>query len=219
MKKHSSRLYHSPARQQQAEETRRRIADTARRLLLARGYEATTIENIAHEAGVAAPTVYATFGSKRGILAEILRRAAFGPAYQDLVREAMTAAEAAQRLAFAARIARQIHDSERAELDLWRGAGVVAPELAAIEHKRERERYSAQEVMIAYLAKAGHLRHALSPKAARDILWALTGRDFYWMLVIERGWTSDRYEAWLADLLNAALLAQQTPRARRNRSR
>jgi len=207
MKKTSERQYHSPVREQQAEATRRRIADTARRLLLAHGYEATTIGNIARQAGVAAPTVYAAFGSKQGILAEILRQAAFGPAYRDLVREALATVEPSRRLAFAARIARQIHDSERAELDLWRGAGVVAPELAAIEHKRECDRYSAQEPMIAYLAESGHLRRGVSPAVARDVLWALTGRDFYRMLVIERSWTSDRYESWLADLLTIALLS------------
>src|SRR4051794_40300171 len=41
-----SRPYHSPIRQQQADETRRRILDAARRLLLERGYDGTTIESV-----------------------------------------------------------------------------------------------------------------------------------------------------------------------------
>jgi AcrR family transcriptional regulator len=43
------------------------------------------MEALARAAGVATPTVYALFGSKRNILAELIVRTAFGPAYQDLV--------------------------------------------------------------------------------------------------------------------------------------
>ncbi len=42
----------------------------------------------------------------------------------------------------------------------------------------------------------------------RDIHWAFTGRDFYRMLVVERGWSSDEYEKWLADLLIQTLLSK-----------
>jgi TetR/AcrR family transcriptional regulator, regulator of cefoperazone and chloramphenicol sensitivity len=62
------RKYHSPVREQQAGQTRERILDAARRLILSKGFADATIEGIACEAGVAAPTVYAAFGSKRGIV-------------------------------------------------------------------------------------------------------------------------------------------------------
>src|SRR3982074_765606 len=58
--------------------TRRRIRDAARRLFVGRGYGATTIEAIAGEAGVAVPTVYLAFGTKRALLAELLDIAAVG---------------------------------------------------------------------------------------------------------------------------------------------
>src|ERR1700730_12204147 len=58
--------------------TRRRIRDAARRLFVERGYVATTIEAIAGEAGVAVPTVYLAFGTKRALLAELLDIAAVG---------------------------------------------------------------------------------------------------------------------------------------------
>ena len=50
------------------------------------------------------------------------------------------------------------------------------------------------------------LMKGLSFAQARDIFWALTGRDVYRMLVIERGWTSDQYEKWLSQMLVNALL-------------
>jgi branched-subunit amino acid transport protein len=85
-------------------------------------------------------------------------------------------------------------------------AGVVAPELAKLEQQRESLRYERQERMIISLRDAGALRPDLDYATARDIFWMLTGRDVYRMLVRERGWTSQKYQDWLADTLVRNLL-------------
>ncbi|EEF62040.1 TetR/AcrR family transcriptional regulator [Pedosphaera parvula] len=209
MAKKTVRSYYSLVRQRQADETRARIATAARQLILNEGYEAATIEAIAREAGVATPTVYAVFGSKRRILTELIDRAAFGPAYQDLIGEVEGLVDPVARLRFAARIARHIYDSERSEFDLLRKAGVVIPELAAIEREKECGRYEAQAPTITLLIQAGRLLPGLGEKEARDILWTLTGRDIYRMLVIERKWSSDRYEKWLSDAIVGELVLKK----------
>jgi hypothetical protein len=112
-----------------------------------------------------------------------------------------------------ARISRTVVDSLRAELDLLGSAGVVAPELAELVRGRETRRLERQEGMAAYLAEAGALRPGLDATAARDILWALTGQELYRLLVLERGWNPDRYEARLPDLLISALLAPERANA------
>jgi AcrR family transcriptional regulator len=58
-------------RQRQAQATRSMIVAAAQALFLEQGYICTTIEVIAEAAGVATSTVYAIFGSKRGILRAI----------------------------------------------------------------------------------------------------------------------------------------------------
>ena len=58
----------STHRQRQAQATRSMIVAAAQALFLEQGYICTTIEIIADRAGVATSTVYAIFGSKRGIL-------------------------------------------------------------------------------------------------------------------------------------------------------
>jgi AcrR family transcriptional regulator len=213
MAKKIVRSYYSLVRQRQADETRARIAAAARQLILTKGYEAATIEAIAREAGVATPTVYAVFGSKRRILSELVDRAAFGPVYQDLVAKVTELQEPSARLRLAARIARQIYDSERSELDLLRKAGVIIPELAAIEEERECGRYDAQAPTIAYAVQSGQLLPGLNEKEARDLLWTLTGRDIYRMLVVQRKWSSKRYENWLSDAIVAALLVRKRVKA------
>jgi AcrR family transcriptional regulator len=203
------RSYYSLVRQRQADETRTRIADAARKLILNKGYEAGTMEAIAREAGVATPTVYAVFGSKRRILTELIDRAAFGPAYQELIGEVMELVDPVARLRFAARIARQIYDSERSEFELLRKAGVLNLELAGIEEEKECGRYEAQAPTITMLIQSARLLPGLDEKEARDIFWTLTSRDVYRMFVIERKWSSDRYEKWLSDVIVSALVAKR----------
>jgi len=208
MPKSARRAYKSLTRQRQAHETRARIVEATRQLLEAEGYAGMTVEAVARRAEVAVQTVYAVFGSKTGILAELLNQTTFGPNYEHTVRETLEERDPEARLRGAARIARQIHDAQRAGFDLLRGAGVVAPELARLEQERERIRYGRQEQMIASLRGAKRLRPELSSRTARDILWTLTGSDVYRMLVRERGWSSQKYQDWLADTLVHSLLIQ-----------
>jgi len=124
----------------------------------------------------------------------------------------MQATDPRERLRFPARIARRIYESEDSVLDLLRGAGAVAPALAQSESECECSRYDAQNVMIRYLVRSGNLRRGLAPQQARDILWSLTSRDLYRMLVRDRGWTAQQYEDWLANTLVETLLRKDASR-------
>jgi AcrR family transcriptional regulator len=208
MPKSTRRAYKSLTRQRQAHETRRRIVEATRQLLEAEGYAGMTVEAVARRAEVAVQTVYAVFGSKTGILAELLNQTTFGADYEETVRQTLEEKDPEKRLRGAARIARQIHGAQHSGFDLLRGAGVVAPELARLEEERERIRYERQEQMIASLRDSKKLRPGLSSRAARDILWTLTGSDIYRMLVRERGWSSQKYQDWLGDTLVHSLLIQ-----------
>src|SRR5229473_195606 len=200
------RPYKSMVRERQAGDTRRRIVEATRHLLQSEGYAGMTIEAIAQRAEVSAQSVYAIFKSKTGILTELLDQSTFGAGYEELVRQALSAGDPEVRLRFAANIARQIHEAQNTAFDLLRGAGVVAPELAKLEHQREGLRYERQEDMITSQRDAGRLRPELDHAAARDIFWMLTGRDVYRMLVRERGWSSQKYQDWLAGSLVRSLL-------------
>jgi AcrR family transcriptional regulator len=192
------RVYESPARQRQADETRARIAAAARQLLEETGYAGMTIPAVAKAAGVAVPTVYAIFGSKKGIVSGLLDAARFGDDYRRLLAEARAVKEdPMELLKFPPRFARRIYESEIPVENLLRGAGMVAPELAAVEDEANCERYDSQVMVIDALEKSGLLRAGLTRDAARAILWSLTSRELFRMLVRERGWSGDEYEEWL----------------------
>jgi AcrR family transcriptional regulator len=200
------RVYESPTRQRQADETRSRIAATARKLLEETGYAGMTIPAVAKAAGVAVPTVYAIFGSKKGIVAELLDEARFGDAYQTLLAEARKVRDPLELLAFPPRFARRVYEAEIPVENLLRGAGMVAPELAAVEDERNCQRYDSQLMVIDALDRAKLLRPGLDREAARAVLWSMTSREMFRMLVRERGWTADAYEKWLTEALRRELL-------------
>lgn len=211
--KAGKRPYKSLLRQRQAGNTRKRIGEAARRLLQSEGYAGMTMEAIAKRAQVSVQSVYAIFKSKTGILTELLDQSTFGADYEEAVRTALGASDPEMRLRLAAGIARNVHDAQSATFDLLRGAGVVAPELAKLEEQRERLRYERQEQILS-LREADNFRKGLDYATARDILWTLTSRDVYRMLVRERAWSSQKYQDWLGDTLVHALLKTKKKESR-----
>lgn len=186
-------------------------------LLKERGFDKTTIADIAAAAGVAVPTVYAAFGSKAGIVTELLGRARIGPAYREAVREAVSATDPLDRLHKTASVARAVYQQEQELLDLWRGAGALDEQLIAIVRTAEGSRRENQASTIDLLMLAGVLRADLTREAARDLLWALTSRDMFHLLVAQRAWTPARYEKQLAAML-VSTLVQPATSARSRRS-
>ncbi len=56
------------------QERRRQLLDVSRRLFAERGFEGTSIEEIAAQAGVSKPVVYEHFGGKEGLYAVVVDR-------------------------------------------------------------------------------------------------------------------------------------------------
>src|SRR5258708_27452147 len=81
------RPYKSLVRERQADDTRRRIVEAARQLLQTEGYDGMTIETIARRAEVSAPSVYAIFKSKTGLLIALLDQSMFGADYEERSEE------------------------------------------------------------------------------------------------------------------------------------
>ncbi len=209
MSENSKRAYRSTTRDSKAQATKERILSEAKTLFATFGFEAVTIEKIAESAGVSIPTVYALFQSKRGVLRAALDEALPKEQFHQLVEQSVREKCPKKRLAFSAKIAREMYDAENAQMDIFRGASVLSPEFKELEKIREMRRYERQEVTIKAMIKEKSLAEGLDQTKARDILWAFTGRDLYRMFVIEKGWTSDEYELWLTKSLINFLLNKE----------
>lgn len=200
------RSYHSKSRQIQAQLTKDRILATAKKLFESKGFEKTTIEEIAQRAEVSMPTIYALFQSKSGLLRILMDNALDPVIHKTLVKKVNKEESAAERFKITAQIARQLYDAEKTELWFLQNASILDPEFKKIESERENRRYIRQEESFNVIAQQNVLTTKLTTKQARDIIWALTGRDMYRMLVIERDWSPDDYEKWLGNVLAHILL-------------
>lgn len=179
--------------------------EAGRRLLAKGTYSAVTMREVAAEAGVAYQTVYAIFGNKLRLAQAIVE------AGWPHVAEALSLAEEGRRsddpgvwLRIAAQISRRIHELCADLPRFMRESG--DPTLRERYASGERERYHQLEEVRTLVERSGRLRTSLTAGEAHAVLWALTGPDWYCLLVFERGWTPERYEEWLAESLTELLL-------------
>ena len=207
------RSYQSPLRAAQADSTRRTVIAAAARLFSERGYVATSVDDIAAEAGVSRATVFTAVGGKPALLKTALDVAIVGDdqpvSLPDRPRSRAVRAETDPRryLALYAGIAAEIGARAGAIYEAIRGAAGADPAARALwlDHQAQR-RQGGANVVRDLLGKA-ELRAGLEPEAAADVVWVLNDPGLYRLLVQERGWTHERFEAWLAETLQRQLLA------------
>jgi AcrR family transcriptional regulator len=205
--KRTKRAYDASRRRASAEERRGRILQTARNLFGHYGYGATSIERIAGEAGVAVPTVYAIYRSKRALLFALLDQADARADVAGLLRDLNAAAgnprkQLRRLVSFTCRFYAQAGDI----VDIARGAGSTNEDLLALWQEGEDRRLRGQKPLADAWDRSGALRKNINAKEALDILWAMTGADHYRLFVVDRKWSAARYEVWLENTLDQLLL-------------
>jgi TetR/AcrR family transcriptional regulator, regulator of autoinduction and epiphytic fitness len=200
-------------RERRAQATRQRILAAAEALFVRDGYVSTTMAAVADEADVAVQTVYAVFGTKRAILAELLAIRTVGdeettPLTRRAQWQAMEdEADPRRQLVLFAAIATSIGERMADLYEVMSGAAGSDPEIAATYDGQQQLRYRDQRRLARALARAGALRSGLSESRATDILWAIANPRTYHSLARSRGWTQEEYQRWLGELLVSALLA------------
>jgi AcrR family transcriptional regulator len=203
------RRYNAEGRRAQARATRKRVVDTARDLFIAQGYAGTSIAQIAEAAGVSAPTVFAGFTSKANLLKTAVETTLVG----DL--EPVPLAERPQM--------RHVHAGETAEEVLLRlatlieeaaprvcpiyavvtGAADADPEIAQLARTLDEQRLTGATRLAATVMQ--RLGDDDPDRAAevRDTIWTLNSPLLYDLLVVQRGWSTQRYGQWIARALTA----------------
>lgn len=192
--------------------TRQAILDAAGDLFAERGYAGTTIEAIAEAADVAVETVYARFGSKRGILLAYVDVSVVGDddpvplLERDAVRAVAAEADQYRQVRLLAQLARSILErADRAQQALLGAAASdrSLDELVALDDQRRRFTHRA---FVEMLRRNGPLRPGLSLEEATDTYSALSNPGTYAFLTRRRGWTPDQFEKWIGDSFEALLL-------------
>jgi TetR/AcrR family transcriptional regulator of autoinduction and epiphytic fitness len=203
----NKRSYVSPARQAKAEATRARIIDAATRLFLESGYARTTTAAIGRAARTSEASVFAVFGSKADLLVAVIqdhvrRDGDFPPAAQPIWRELAAQADKTTAIETMANIVRRAHDRSWRLLAVAAAAAQDDP-VVARAHRRGAD--SRRDDCAWFLREVIGLTDADDADRRVDEMWTLINVENYRHLVVERGWPPERYEAWLAAMVRAAL--------------
>lgn len=207
-----NRPYNSARRQAQARETRRHVAEAARRLFTERGYAGATVEAIAQAAGVAVETVYAIFGNKKAILSHLVDVSVVGdeepipllerPGPQAVKKET----DQRRQIRLFAGQMRDIMTRVAPLFDIMHAAAKTEPDIAGLLTRLLRERLHGLTDFIAALTANGPLRKGLSPPEAAETVWVITSAEVFSLVTLGRGWSGEQYQTWLANTLIRLLL-------------
>jgi AcrR family transcriptional regulator len=196
------KTYNSPLREEQAKRTRELILEAARKTFRERGYGATTLAEVAQAAGVAEPTVRATFKTKPNLVEHLLRLAVRGEDdelqlhQRDAFQQVLAATDADTLLDRLADLAEALHERSWDVMEIARGAASSDPAIAETYEQRPRARLTNQRAVAKRLAELGALSKGASVEAAADLLWLYAAPEIYRMLVIERKWSANQYRTW-----------------------
>lgn len=187
--------------------TRAAVVEAARDLFVERGYAATTIEAICERSDTPPATVYRLFSSKLGILRAVLDVSIGGDdeavamADRPQVRALLSDQDPRKQLAGFAALLRDLMARTAPVHRILADAARSDQDAAALLGEVAAQRHEGQRRIARSLARSGRLREGLRERDAGDIIHALASPEVYGLLVIDRGWSGERYETWLTALL------------------
>jgi AcrR family transcriptional regulator len=206
------RQYQSQLREGQAASTRQTVITAAARLFSERGYVATSVDHIAAAAGVSRATVFTAVGGKPALLKTALDVAIAGDdrpiSLPDRQRSRAIRAEPDPRLYLAgyAAIVTEIGGRAAAIYEAVRGAAGADPAARALWDDHQAQRRQGGANVVGDLLAKGGIRPGLDRESAADLVWVLNDPGLYRLLVHQRGWSPEQFEAWLAQTLQRQLL-------------
>ncbi len=206
------RAYRSPLREEGARRTRRAVTRAAAELFVSRGYAMTSLADVAARAGVARPTVFATFGSKAALLRQVLDEALAGDdapvavAERPWFRPVWEARTAGGVLDAYAAVCTLIGERAGRVFEVVRRAADSAPDVAELWAQTQANRLAGARTVVDHLLAVDGQAVVPQPHHAVDRLWLLNDPGHVAALVGQRGWTADEYRTWLAGQMRASLL-------------
>ena len=171
------------------------------------------VTRIADRAGVTVQTLYLAWQSKRALLRAYMEQALAGTAglppteeLSDAVFAQMpTPSDPRGLVADLAALHRRIGERAALGWQLYRDAAAVDADVAADWLENQQLRRVTYGRIITRLPHEA-LRPGLTHDTAADTAWALASPECWDLLIRRRGYSLDKYQAWVGDTLAAALL-------------
>lgn len=206
------RRYRSSVREEAARRTRQAILGAAGSLFRDRGYGSTSLSDVAAAAGVARPTVTATFGSKARLLQEVVDQALAGDdepvpvADRPWFRPVWDAQTPHELLAAYAQVSTVIGARAARLFEVVRRASDASPDVADLWESIQRNRRAGARMVVDQLGTLGPGERWSGDDRAVDALWVFNDPAHYSTLVGHCDWSESDFTAWLAARMQNALL-------------
>ncbi|MEV5960939.1 helix-turn-helix domain-containing protein [Kribbella sp. NPDC051952] len=205
------RNYDATGRRERARQRRRDVVVAAQELFEADGFQATTISAVAQRAGVSAESIYKGFGTKAALAKAVFDFVIVGD------DEPIPMAERPETQAI------QAEPDVRRKIQLYVDGFVERQQRSAKvqilirdgrhndETLRETwqtlldERLTGMTMFGRHLLETGDLRPGITLDEVADVLWTCISVELYELLVMIRGWTTERYAAFVATVITTGV--------------
>jgi len=195
-----SRTKSRTSKAEQAKATRRKIGEAATVLFLRDGFVTTPMAMIAKEAGVAVQTLYLSFGNKTAILQAAFDHALRGAdedlPEQDWYGRVLVDEDGAAALRLFCSSSAEVIGRAAGLFEVMRAAS-ADPEVGEMLAHNKLLRYDGYHQLVGAIASRAGFAKGLSADEARVIVYSVLSEDAYLLMVTERGWTHERWTAWV----------------------
>ena len=205
------RSYDASGRREQARQRRLAVVMAARELFERDGFRPTTITAVAAHAGVSAESIYKGFGSKAALAKAVFDVVVAGDdepvpvAQRASARTVQEEPDVRRKIAlFVDGLAQRQARSAKVQI-LIRDGRHVDDALVPVWVALRDEGLAGMTMLGRHLLASGQLRTGINPDEVRDLLWNYLAIDHYERLVLDRGWSLQRYTAWLTAAVTTAL--------------
>jgi AcrR family transcriptional regulator len=209
-------------RTDQAATTRAAVITSARELFLDAGWAGTTIAGIARAAKVSPETIYAVFGSKALVFAEVVRTGVRrGDPATPLTEQAgpQAVAAAPNQITVLDLFTRDLADvltNVAGLMAIARGVATSEPDIGEIYRGIHRGRRDNFGLVAKALRRHGPLRHGMSEADAVTIIWRLASPELFLLMTEIEALSPIDYADWLKRTLGALLLPEGDRRTNRD---
>ncbi|GHG57846.1 hypothetical protein GCM10012320_31080 [Sinomonas cellulolyticus] len=207
----AARPYDASRRRRRAEAARRKVLATARELFLRQGFGATTVAQLARDAGVSAEFVYKNFGGKPGLVRALWDESLLGSGQVPAEdRSDAAQAEATDARALMRQFGRFVAEisplGSPVQLLIRDAAASGDAAMAQLLREVDDARYARMLHNARVVLARGLLREGLTETDVADVFFASTSAELYETLVLKRGWSHERLGEFTAGLLMGNLV-------------
>ncbi|MEI2765184.1 MAG: helix-turn-helix domain-containing protein [Dermatophilaceae bacterium] len=215
-----TRPYHSPQRREQARRTEQRIVQAAARLLVDRGWTATTLADVARAADISPAMLYKVFRTKADLAKRVYDVAVVGDQEPVPFRErpefraVLEATDPHAKLYGYAHLIRGLAERVLPIYEQLRAALTTGDaELREFADTVDAERLIGARGIVEDLRGVADLDSGLDEERAVDLVWTTMSPEYWALLVNRRSWSWDDTEDWVGQHLCTVLLGSPDPTA------